>query len=144
MYVKRVSPEEAHEMIRDDGWVYVDVRSVAEFEQGHPAGAYNVPLIHMGPEGSSANPDFLSVMESHFPRDARLVLGCRTSNRSEHAIVALMRAGYTNVAIQRAGFLGTHDFFGRSDPGWGKQGLPTSQQAEPGRSWAELDGGKHE
>ena len=87
MYVKRVSPEEAYEIIRSDGWVYVDVRSVAEFEQGHPAGAYNVPLIHMGPEGSSANPDFLSVMERHFPRDARLVLGCRTSNRSEHAIV---------------------------------------------------------
>jgi rhodanese-related sulfurtransferase len=123
MYVKRVSPLEAHEMIRDDGWVYVDVRSV---------------------QGSSANADFLSVMERHFPRDARLVVGCRTANRSEHAIVMLMRAGYTNVAIQRAGFLGTRDFFGRSDPGWGKQDLPTSKQAEPGRSWAELNGGKRE
>ena len=54
----------------------------------------------------------------------------------------LLRAGFTNVAIQRAGFLGTQDFFGRSDPGWGRQGLPTSQQAEEGRSWAELDGKK--
>ena len=56
----------------------------------------------------------------------------------------LLRAGYTNVAIRRAGFLGTRDYFGHADPGWGKQELPTSQQAEPGRSRAELDGGDGE
>ncbi len=52
----------------------------------------------------------------------------------------LLRAGYTNVAIQRAGFLGTRDFFGRSDPGWGRKDLPTSTVAQAGRSWAELSG----
>ncbi len=139
-----ITAPELLELIAKGEWVYVDVRSVPEFAQGHPAGAYNVPLAHMGPEGTSANPDFLSAMEGHFPYDVRLVVGCRTSNRSEHAVVMLLRAGYTNVAIQRAGFLGTRDFFGRSDPGWGKTGLPTSQQAEPGRSWAELNGGKSE
>ncbi|MGD8897413.1 MAG: rhodanese-like domain-containing protein [Acidobacteriota bacterium] len=144
MYVKRVSPEEAEALMQDQGWAYVDVRSVPEFEQGHPAGAYNVPLAHMGEDGTSANADFLPVMERHFPKDASLVLGCRTSNRAEHAVVMLLRAGYTNVAIQRAGFLGTHDFFGHADPGWGKKDLPTSQQAEAGRSWAELNGGNGE
>ena len=140
MYVKRVSPEEALELMENQGWSYVDVRSVPEFEQGHPTGAYNVPLLHMGPTGTSANADFMKVMERHFPRETGLVVGCRTSNRSEHAVLMLLRAGYTNVAIQRAGFLGTRDFFGRSDPGWGKKGLPTSTAAEPGRSWAEMDG----
>ena len=141
MYVKRVSPEEALGLMQNEGWSYVDVRSVPEFEQGHPAGAYNVPLAHMDPGGTSANTDFLPVMERHFPRDAKLVVGCRTSNRSEHAVVMLLRAGYTTVAVQRAGFLGTRDFFGRADPGWGKMDLPASTQAEPGRSWAELNGG---
>jgi rhodanese-related sulfurtransferase len=141
MYVKRVSPAEALALMEDEGWLYIDVRSVPEFDQGHPAGAYNVPLVHMGPEGTSANPEFLSTMERHFDRDARLIVGCRTFNRAEHAVVALLRAGYANVAIQRAGFLGTRDFFGRADPGWAPAGLPTSRQAEPGRSWAELDGG---
>jgi rhodanese-related sulfurtransferase len=140
MYVKRVSPDEALELMQSEGWAYVDVRSVPEFEQGHPTGAYNVPLVHMGPEGSAANADFLKVMERHFPRDAGLVVGCRTANRSEHAVVMLHRAGYSNVAIQQAGFLGTRDFFGRADPGWGKKGLPTSLVAEPGRSWSELNG----
>jgi rhodanese-related sulfurtransferase len=142
MYVKRVSPEEAHELMEKEGWAYVDVRSVPEFEQGHPAGAYNVPLMHMGPSGTSANVEFMEVMERHFERDARLVVGCRTSNRSEHAVVMLLRGGFTNVAIQRAGFQGTRDFFGRADPGWGLQGLPTNTEALAGRSWAELDGKK--
>lgn len=141
MYVKRVSPEEALELMQSQGWAYVDVRSVPEFEQGHPAGAFNVPLAHMGPEGSAANLDFLPVMERQFSRDAGLVVGCRTANRAEHAVVMLLRAGYTNVAIQRAGFLGTRDFFGGSDPGWGRKGLPTSLEAEPGRSWADLANG---
>lgn len=141
MYVKRVSPDEALDLMRNEGWLYVDVRSVPEFDEGHPAGAYNVPLSHMDAGGTSANAEFMPVMERHFPKDARLIVGCRTSNRAEHAVVMLLRAGYTNVAIQRAGFLGTRDFFGRADPGWGRKGLPTSQRAEPGRSWAELNGG---
>ena len=140
MYVKRVSPDEALELMDKEGWSYLDVRSVPEFDQGHPKGAYNVPLLHMGPMGSAANPDFLAVVEQHFPKDTPLVVGCRTSNRSEHAVVLLVRAGYTNVAVQRAGFLGAHDPYGQPDPGWGRKGLPTSQAAEPGRSWKELKG----
>lgn len=142
MAVKRVSPEEALELVRDQGFAYLDVRSVPEFHQGHPAGAYNVPLVHMGPRGSQANPDFLHVVERAFPRDAGLVIGCRTSSRSEHAAVLLERAGYRNLAIQRAGFGGNRDALGRLDPGWAQKGLPTSQVAEPGRSWEELKEGK--
>ncbi len=138
MYVQRVSPEEALELIEKEEWVYVDVRSVYEFDQGHPRGAYNVPLLHMDERGSTANPDFLSVMERRFPKDAHLVVGCRTSNRSEHAVVLLAGAGFTNLRLQGAGFLGTHDSFGREDLGWSRKGLPTSHEAEPGRSWVNL------
>ena len=63
MTVKRVSPEEAKKLIDDEGYVYVDVRSLPEFEAGHPTGAYNVPLMHQGPAGMTPNPDFMAVME---------------------------------------------------------------------------------
>lgn len=138
MAVKRVSPEEALDLVRDRGFVYLDVRSVPEFHQGHPAGAYNVPIVHSGPTGGQPNPDFLPVVERAFPRDAGIVIGCHTSNRSEHAAALLERAGYTNLAVQRAGFGGNRDFLGRIDPGWAQKGLPTSRVAEPGRSWEEL------
>ena len=138
MDIKRVSPAEALELIEKDGWVYLDVRSVPEFDQGHPSGAYNVPLLHMGPGGSAPNPDFLAVMEQRFPKEAQLVVGCRTSKRSEHAVALLERAGYSNLAVQTGGFVGAQDPFGRSAPGWGPMGLPASQEPEPGRSWGEL------
>jgi rhodanese-related sulfurtransferase len=138
MSVKRVSPEEAFELVRDQGYVYLDVRSVAEFEQGHPAGAYNAPVVHMGPMGSQPNADFLPVIERRFPKEAALVLGCRTSGRSEHAATLLERAGYSNLVVQRAGFAGSRDALGRPDPGWAQKGLPTSRQAEPGRAWEDL------
>ena len=142
MSVKRVSPEEALDLVRDQGFVYLDVRSVPEFEQGHPAGAYNAPIVHMGPMGSQPNADFLPVIERRFPKEAGLVLGCRTSGRSEHAATLLERAGYSNLLVQRAGFAGSRDALGRPDPGWAQKGLPTSRQAEPGRAWEELKADK--
>jgi rhodanese-related sulfurtransferase len=137
MAVRRVSPEEALDLVRE-GFVYLDVRSVPEFEQGHPTGAYNVPIVHMGPMGGQPNGDFLAVVERLLPKDAGIVVGCRTSGRSEHAAALLDRAGYTNLAVQRAGFAGNRDALGRLDPGWAQRGLPTSRQAEAGRSWNEL------
>ena len=68
--MRRISPGEARELIEKEGYVYVDVRSVPEFESGHPEGAYNVPLLHMGPAGMTPNPEFLSVMQQRFPKDA--------------------------------------------------------------------------
>ena len=45
MSFENVSVREAHEK-QGQGYTYVDVRSIPEFEQGHPAGAVNVPLLH--------------------------------------------------------------------------------------------------
>jgi rhodanese-related sulfurtransferase len=134
MAVKRVSPEEALELMRSEGYAYLDVRSVPEFAQGHPEGAYNVPLIHMGPGGNHPNPRVLAVVEKHFAKDAPLVVGCRTAGRSVHALQLLEQAGFTRLALQQAGFEGTS----AADPGWGPKGLPTAQAAAAGRSWDEL------
>jgi len=139
---RRVSPEEALDLVREQGFAYLDVRSVPEFEQGHPTGAYNVPIVHMGPMGGQPNTDFLAVVERRFAKDAGIVVGCRTSNRSEHAATLMEHAGYTNLVVLGAGFAGQRDALGRLVPGWAQKGLPTSRRAEAGRSWGELQAGK--
>jgi rhodanese-related sulfurtransferase len=137
--VRRVSPEEARDLVDKEGYVYVDVRSVPEFEAGHPTGAYNVPLMHMGAMGMTPNPEFSSVMESTFPKDARLVLGCKSGGRSLRAAGMLEAAGFTQVVDQRAGFEGTTDpQTGAAEPGWRPKGLPTSRQPVPERRYESL------
>jgi rhodanese-related sulfurtransferase len=133
MPVKRLSPDEARALIDKEGYAYLDVRSVPEFESGHPTGAYNVPLLHMGPGGMSPNPDFLSVVQKSFPTDARLVLGCKAGGRSLKAAELLQAAGFTAVVDQRAGFDGNP-----AEPGWKPRGLPTSSAAQPGHAYETL------
>jgi rhodanese-related sulfurtransferase len=133
MAVKRISPSEAREIVDAQGYTYLDVRSVPEFEAGHPTGAYNVPLNHMGPGGMSPNPDFLSVVQKTFPADAKLVLGCKGGGRSLKAADLLQSAGFTNVVDQRAGFEGN-----ATEPGWRPCGLPTSTQATDGHAYETL------
>ena len=134
MTVKRVSPEEAKHLIDDEGYVYVDVRSLPEFEAGHPTGAYNVPLMHQAPTGMTPNPDFLGVMEKSFPKAAKLVVGCKAGGRSARAAAVLESAGFTNVVDQKAGYEGPSPL----EPGWRPQGLPTSTQATADRTYEGL------
>jgi rhodanese-related sulfurtransferase len=129
MAVKRVSPEEARDLMDKEGYVYLDVRSVPEFAAGHPAGAYNVPLLDLGPAGMSPNPDFVAVVEKVFPRDARLVVGCKAGGRSARAAALLAQAGFENVVDQRCGYDGAPLPTGGVDPGWRPKGLPTSTDA---------------
>jgi rhodanese-related sulfurtransferase len=136
--VKRVSPREAQALL-DEGYVYVDVRSEQEFAEGHPAGAYNVPLMHLGGGGMQPNDRFGEVMLGAFPRDAKLVVGCKAGNRSLRAATALLGDGYTNIIEQRAGWDGTRDPFGQvAEAGWGPAGLPSEQGQPDDRSYASL------
>ena len=128
MTVKRVSPEEAQELMRGEGYVYLDVRSVPEFDAGHPAGAYNVPLIHMGPAGSQPNPDFLAVMEKRFPKDAQARRGLQDRRPLGAGRGAPGAGGLHELRIQQAGFVGSSPV----EPGWGPKGLPHERDAEPG------------
>ena len=139
MPVKRVSPDEARRMMDEEGYVYVDVRSVPEFDAGHPEGSYNVPLAHAGPRGMVPNPSFVAVMKRRFPPDSRLVVGCRSGGRSLQAAALLLSAGYADVVDQRAGFEGGPDPLGRMEPGWRYCGLPVSRQPLSGRSYADLE-----
>jgi len=134
---KAVTPEEAQALIAE-GHTYVDVRSEPEFEAGHPAGALNVPLSNMGPGGLEPNADFTSVMERAFPKDAKLVIGCKTGGRSRRAVAMLEAAGYTALTDMVAGFAGARDAFGRPNPGWSQKGLPVETGTPPGTSYADV------
>ena len=134
----RISPQEASAKLAD-GWTYVDVRTVEEYEAGHPTGAVNVPLMHAGAGGMAPNPDFLKVMVAAFPKDAKLVVGCKAGGRSLRAAQALLGDGFTNVLDQRAGWDGARDSFGQvTEPGWSRAGLPTENGNPGGRSWEDL------
>ena len=116
---ERVSPKEALQLMRESGYVYVDVRSPMEFALGHPEGARNVPWLD--------NPDFLGEMKRTFAKDTKLIVGCRTNNRSAKAAAALRSVGYADVREQRAGMAGVRDAFGGVlEEGWEALGLPVS------------------
>jgi rhodanese-related sulfurtransferase len=129
MPVRRVSPKEASEL-QGQGYTYVDVRSEAEFSQGHPKGSVNIPIAHKGPMGMSPNNDFLKVFEANFPKGSKLIIGCLSGGRSARAAEALSTAGYTDLVDQRAGFGGN-----QSEAGWASAGLPVETT---GLSYQEL------
>jgi len=136
MAVKRVSPEEAKELM-DQGYAYLDVRSIPEFEQGHPAGAFNVPLLHLDPATGQMrpNPDFLPVVRANFPPDTPMVIGCKMGGRSQQACEILASAGYQDVANVLGGFGGAPQM---GITGWVQEGLPVERTPDPTRDYASL------
>src|ERR1700722_13623534 len=123
----RISPQEASAKLAE-GWTYIDVRTTQEFEAGHPPGAVNVPLMHAGPEGMVANPEFLAVMGAAFATDATIVVDCKSGGRSLRAARALLDAGFSRILDQRAGWDAARDAFGQiSEPGWSRSGLPVAK-----------------
>lgn len=125
--MKEISAQEAYEIMqKEPKTIYLDVRSVPEFEQGHPVGAINIPLLHYKPGmGMSPNGDFASVAEAALPRDARIVVGCKSGGRSAQACQVLERLGFKDLANVRSGFVGAMDRMGQIvEPGWSLLKLP--------------------
>lgn len=139
MSIQRVSPQEALRLVREEGYTFVDVRSIPEFEAGHPEGSYNVPWAHAVQGTMQPNPDFIDVMTRRFGKDARLLLGCRSGGRSLRAAEALSAAGFTQLVDQRAGWDGARDPFGRvQEPGWSSAGLPSAVGPDAERGYDAL------
>ena len=131
----RISAETAARAMREQGAIYVDVRSVEEFELGHPEGAYNVPWLVDG----QPNPAFGGVVAGALGRERPLIVGCQTGQRSGPACAALLAAGFRQVVEQHAGYAGQRDAFGRIvEQGWQRAGLPVAMSALAGRSYREL------
>jgi rhodanese-related sulfurtransferase len=137
MTIKSVTPEEAQALVQQ-GAVYVDVRSEVEFEQGHPPGALNLPIAHLGPGGMTPNPEFLSVFERAFGKNEKLVLGCKAGGRSARAAELLVHAGFSDVSDMAAGWEGSRDAFGRPLPGWSRRNLPVETGEPSGQRYEDV------
>ena len=136
MTIKHVTVQQAHEQQRE-GATYLDVRSVPEFEQGHPEGAFNVPLMHADPATRQMRPnaEFLEVVRANFPADAKLVIGCQMGGRSQKAAEILADAGYRDVANVLGGYGGAPQM---GHAGWVQAGLPVERKAEATREYDAL------
>ncbi|MCC6524370.1 MAG: rhodanese-like domain-containing protein [Polyangiaceae bacterium] len=138
MSIARVSALEAHDLVRREAYTIVDVRTEAEYAGGHPAGAYNVPVVLAAAGGMAANARFVADVRALFPSDAKLLLGCQSGQRSLRAAELLAAAGYSALVDLRPGFAGARDPFGRvTEPGWQAAGCPC-EVVTPGCSYAEL------
>ncbi len=122
MPIREITPvEAARELSPEAGAVYLDVRTAAEFDAGHPAGARNVPVFVFDPATGRPrpNPDFVAVVRRHLEPGTRLLVGCQSGMRSQRACELLAEAGYGDLANVRGGFGGSDD-----TPGWAESGLP--------------------
>lgn len=141
MAIKEITPQRAHEVLSaDPGAVYIDVRTEREFAAGHPAGAVNIPVAFPDPaRGMVMNRDFVEVVESHFSKDKKIIVGCQAGPRSNAAAGLLQQAGYQDVSNMIGGFGGMRDPTGTViAQGWAAAGLPVSQDNGEGVSYQSL------
>jgi molybdopterin/thiamine biosynthesis adenylyltransferase/rhodanese-related sulfurtransferase len=101
--IEEIAPFEAAEEIEGGDVVLVDTREPHEYDEAHLDGARLVPPGILEDEIGSVVPD----------RDRRVLLYCRTGNRSGKAAEQMAALGYGNVANVEGGILA-----------WQEQGLP--------------------
>ena len=142
MSLKQVDVKTAHKLQSDEGHTYIDVRSIQEFEKGHPEGARNVPLLNLDPQTGHMQPngEFLSVMRSHYPPETKLLIGCQMGGRSAQAGQVLVASGYQDVANVLGGFGGMRDRATGQvvHEGWADAGLPVEHAPPAGCGYDEL------
>jgi rhodanese-related sulfurtransferase len=142
MSVRHVGVQEAHQLQTTEGYTYVDVRSVPEYERGHPASAHNVPLLHFDSQTGRMMPnaEFLAVMQANYSTDAKLLIGCQVGGRSARAAEMLAAAGYDTAVNVKGGFGGFRDPATDSvvDDGWSQIGLPVEVGSPEGVGYEPL------
>lgn len=146
MDLKRVPPPEAKRMVEEEGYRILDVRSREEFAEGHPEGAYNIPLLHKTPQGMVPNPEFAQVVQRTFSDpDTPVLVTCQMGGRSVRAALQMKSLGFLNVVDVKGGFGGERDDAGNVlNPGWRELSLPVATEAQPGRDYAALEAALHD
>jgi len=71
----------------DDAVILVDVRTLEEFQEEHIPGAILLPLSDLAADAASVLPDL----------DAKIIVYCRSGNRSAQAATILDGLGYTHI-----------------------------------------------
>ena len=80
-----VSVDEAQRLWQNKEAILIDVRTPAEYRDGHIPGVVNIPL------------DELEKRMGEVPKDKKVVLICRTGNRSAQGTKLLRSKGFNNV-----------------------------------------------
>jgi molybdopterin/thiamine biosynthesis adenylyltransferase/rhodanese-related sulfurtransferase len=91
-----IANEKARDEIEAGKARLIDVREPHEWDEAHLEGATHVPQGELLDRITEVAPD----------RSERLVLYCRTDNRSSRAADALQDLGYENVSVMRGGIVG--------------------------------------
>ncbi len=85
---RQISMDEAVTMMAaEEGYIILDVRRADEFAAGHIPGAINVANESIGADDIPELPD----------KDQRILVYCRSGNRSKQASQKLADLGYTNI-----------------------------------------------
>ena len=85
---EQISMEEAKVIIEEEKvYIIVDVRTPDEFADKHIPNAINIPNETIGTEEIAGLPD----------KDQKILVYCRSGNRSKQAAEKLVKLGYTNV-----------------------------------------------
>lgn len=141
MSIQQITPNQAKEILdQDPEAVYLDVRSIPEFIEGHAQGAINIPLLHFD-EGEQMlpNPDFSKVSSVVLPKDKKLLVGCKAGGRSQRACEILSGLGYHNLHNIMGGFGGgINTVTGGYQKGWKDSGLPVTRDNNEGASYESL------
>ena len=105
--IESVSPTAFSKIIDSDASIVrLDVRTPAEYAEGHIAGSLNVDVT---------SPDFVQRVQQQVPKGKTIALYCRSGRRSKMAAAQLLKQGYKIIELE-SGILG-----------WMSQQLPVSK-----------------
>lgn len=84
---KKISVEDAKDIIDSEDVIILDVRTLEEYNDGHIENAVLLPVTEISNRADEVLPD----------KDAKILVYCRSGNRSATASKELINMGYTNV-----------------------------------------------
>ncbi|XP_068643068.1 rhodanese-like domain-containing protein 9, chloroplastic [Aristolochia californica] len=153
--VNFVNVEDAKRLVKDEGYVVLDVRDKRQFERARIKSCYHVPLfienqdndigtivkrtVHNNFSGlffgilfTKQNPDFVKSVKEKFPLDSKLLVVCQEGLRSTAAATKLEESGFQNISCVTSGLQsvkpGTFETEGSTElENAGKGGLVTVQ-----------------
>ncbi len=88
-----VSADDLYAQLGRPNVLIVDVRTPAEFAEGHVAGAVNHPL------------QTIERWYKDLPKDKPVYLYCRSGNRSQQAAEFLKKKGFSNIYNEEGGLI---------------------------------------
>ncbi|XP_057422015.1 thiosulfate sulfurtransferase 18-like [Lotus japonicus] len=87
--------------------VYLDVRTVEEFEKGHvdTVKIINIPYMFNTPEGRVKNQEFRKELLSACKKEDHVIVGCQSGVRSLYATADLLAEGFKDVSNMGGGYV---------------------------------------